>query len=153
MNPTQAISMALCLVGGLSLAACANQGGGARPSSAASASQSCADFSFPIYFETSSDALTAAAQQVVADSAARVKGCRIDKVELLGLADATGSAGANLEISRRRAAIVADALAAAGLPRPAFDVEAAGQLGAVTPGGAPEPLRRRTEVVIRARPN
>ena len=112
----------------------------------------CNDFSFPIYFETGSDQLSTAAMQVVSESAERVRGCDVTEVQLLGLADASGTARANLELSRRRAASVAAALAAAGLPQPAFDIGAAGQVGAVAPGGKPEPLRRRTEVVIRASP-
>jgi hypothetical protein len=47
---------------------------------------------------------------------------------------------------------VAAALAAAGLPRPTFSLEAFGQSGALTPDGTPEPLRRRAEVVVRASP-
>ena len=111
---------------------------------------SCADFSFPIYFETSSDQLTAAARLVTADAVARVKGCRVGEVMVLGLADADGAAQRNLALSRRRADTVAKALKAGGLPAPVFDIEAAGENGALTAAGRPEPLRRRTEVVIRA---
>lgn len=50
-------------------------------------------------------------------------------------------------ISERRARAVAEALAGAGLPAPAFDIEAAGADGAVV-GGVNDPLRRRTEVLI-----
>ncbi len=112
----------------------------------------CADFSFPIYFETGSATLPAAARQVVADALARLRGCVVTEVDVEGLADADGSARTNLALSRRRADSVARALMAGGLPRPSFDVEAAGQAGAITPDGRPEPLRRRTEVVIRASP-
>lgn len=55
-----------------------------------------------------------------------------------------------MTVSRRRAQAVADALSRAGLPSPTFDIDAVGSAGAVTPEGQPEPLRRRTEVVIRA---
>lgn len=117
---------------------------------AARVSPVCVDFSFPIYFETNSERLTAAAAQVVTDAAVRVKGCTLGKVDVVGLADADGSDRRNMVLSRQRATIVADALAKAGLPRPAFDIDAAGASGAITPEGQPEPLRRRTEVVIRA---
>jgi outer membrane protein OmpA-like peptidoglycan-associated protein len=109
----------------------------------------CAAFSFPIYFDTGSTALSPAGRQVVEDAVARVRGCRILQVEVLGLADAGGSVRTNLAVSRRRAASVAAALAA-GLPQPRFDIEAAGESGAITPEGRPEPLRRRADVVIRA---
>jgi peptidoglycan-associated lipoprotein len=150
MRPALGIYIAAGLCG-LLVAGCA-QTRRAKPQVAVEPAPICADFSFPIYFENNSDQLGAAAMQVIGDGAARVRGCDIQRVELLGLADATGSARTNLEISRRRAASVAEALVAAGLPRPAFDIGAAGQSGALTPAGAPEPLRRRTEVVIRARP-
>lgn len=114
--------------------------------------QVCADFSFPIYFETASDRLTAAAQQVLADAVARVRGCRFGRIDVVGLADADGVASRNLVLSHRRADTVARALAAGGLPRPEFDIDAVGQAGATTENGQAEPLRRRTEVVIRASP-
>ncbi len=110
----------------------------------------CADFNFPIYFEKGSDQLSAPARQEIAYAAARVKGCKLGAVEVLGLADADGAARRNMVLSRKRAVVTAEALAAYGLPAPTFDIEAIGKSGAVTPGGEPEPLRRRTEVVIRA---
>jgi outer membrane protein OmpA-like peptidoglycan-associated protein len=142
------------LIGLVLLAACASEPAprkGGAPGAAAPAPAVCADFSFPVYF-SSGAALDPQARAVLAEAAARVRGCRIEKVEVLGLADATGRAGPNMTVSRQRADAVAAALAAAGLPRPAFSVEAAGQIGATTPLGAPEPLRRRAEVVIRAAP-
>ena len=112
----------------------------------------CSDFNFPIYFEKGSDQLTAPARQEIAYTASRVKGCRIGTIDVLGLADADGRAHRNLILSRQRANVVAQALAASGLPAPKFDIEALGESGAVTPDGEPEPLRRRTEVVIHAMP-
>jgi outer membrane protein OmpA-like peptidoglycan-associated protein len=109
----------------------------------------CADFSFPIYFETGSEALTGVARQEIGYAAERVKGCKLGPVAVIGLADADGPARRNLALSRRRAAVTAAALAAAGLPAPTFDIEAFGEQGAVTPDGK-APLRRRTDVVIRA---
>ena len=129
------------------LTGCASAPLAGRPGPAA-----CGDFSFPIYFETNSDQLTAAARQVTADAVARVKGCRVSEVMVLGLADAGGTAQGNLALSRRRADTVAAALKKGGLPAPVFDIDAAGQNGALTAAGRPEPLRRRTEVVIRAAP-
>ena len=137
------------------LAACATEPprppAGAPPQTPPVA-QVCTDFSFPIYFETGSDQLTPAARRVVADAAARVRGCVFGRIDVVGLADADGLASRNLVLSRRRAASVAQALAAGGLPRPEFDIDAVGQIGAVTSAGQAEPLRRRAEVVIRASP-
>jgi outer membrane protein OmpA-like peptidoglycan-associated protein len=112
----------------------------------------CTDFNFPIYFEKGSDQLDADAQQEIRYAAARVKGCKLGATEVLGLADADGAAHRNLVLSRKRAVVVAEALATYGLPAPSFDIEAFGKSGSVTPNGEPEPLRRRTEVVIRASP-
>lgn len=127
----------------------------ARTTTAASRDQlvaapTCEDTSFPIYFETGSASLTAAAQQLLQESTAQARRCTVKEVLVLGLADADGAANRNLALSRQRADSVARALSAQGLPAPSFDIEAAGESGATTPSGRPEPLRRRAEVVIRA---
>ena len=63
-----------------------------------------------------------------------------------------GTSESNLTLSQRRAQTVAAALAEAGWPTPVFEVEAAGAAGATTATGAQEPLRRRTEIIVDARP-
>ena len=108
----------------------------------------CTDFSFPIYFETGSDDLTQAARAVLMDASGRAKGCAVSRVEVLGLADADGPAHRNFVLSHRRAVVVAKALVGSGLPGPDFDIEAIGETGAIAPDGKPDPMRRRTEVVI-----
>jgi outer membrane protein OmpA-like peptidoglycan-associated protein len=133
-----------------SLAGCATPGQQAQQ--AAARRVVCSDTDFPIYFDKGSDQLTSAATQTLAYTAGQLKGCRISEVEVLGLTDADARPGDALELSRRRAAVVARALAAAGLPAPVFDVAALGKLGSRVRGGAPTPLRRRTEVVIHAAP-
>ena len=96
--------------------------------------------------------LTDAARQAIGMTATQLQGCRIKHVKVTGLADArSGTAAANQSLSERRARSVAEALAAAGLPAPAFEVAAAGAEGAVV-NGVNDPLRRRTEVVIEAQP-
>ena len=107
---------------------------------------------FPIYFAERSDQLTPTAQQVVASSVAQVRGCRIGYVNVLGLTDAAGGSAQNLELSKRRADVVAKALAADGLPPSKFEVDGIGENGAVSDSGHPVPLRRKTEVVIHALP-
>ncbi len=147
---TNTLAMAgACLV----LAACESRPlRPATPVVAAKPTPVCGDFSFPIYFEKGSDQLTAPARAVVDASVQQVRGCRVSRIEVLGLADADGPKLRNLELSRRRAAHVAHALAGDGLPAPVFDIEAIGEAGAKAPDGRPEPLRRRTEVVIHAGP-
>jgi outer membrane protein OmpA-like peptidoglycan-associated protein len=108
----------------------------------------CTDFSFPIYFASGSEQLPPAALQVIDQHAAQVRACQVASVNVTGLADAEGSAERNMELSRRRATVVAQALAARGYPAPTFEVAAAGSAGAATAAGA-TPLRRRTEVSVK----
>lgn len=136
----------------LGLAGCESAPPRPAPATPVRPALACADASFPIYFDKGSDQLTAAARMVVDANVQQVRGCRVTKIEVLGLADADGPRLRNLELSRRRAANVAKALAGDGLPTPVFDIEAIGEAGAKAPDGKPEPLRRRTEVVIHAGP-
>ena len=113
------------------------------------AAPSCQDFSFPIYFETGADRLTTAALQVIDDSSAKVKACQVAQVSVTGLADAEGAAAENMELSRRRATVVGQALSARGYPTPTFDLAAGGEAGATGPRGAAAPMRRVTQVNVR----
>src|SRR5579875_609010 len=92
-----------CVSAGLLLSACADMG--PRASRVATA-RACADVTFPVYFEKGSDQLTAPARQELAYAASQVKGCKLGEVEVLGLADADGPEARNLELSKRRAAVV-----------------------------------------------
>jgi outer membrane protein OmpA-like peptidoglycan-associated protein len=69
-------------------------------------------------------------------------------VDIFGLAEADGPAAVDMALSKRRAANVAQALAAAGLPEPLFDVEGLGVSTARTAQGRPAMLQRKTLVVI-----
>ncbi len=148
-----ATNVLIASAAGLVLAACETRAVRPPPPAAAvKPAPSCSDFSFPIYFEKGSDHLTVSARAVLDAGVQQVRGCRVVKIEVLGLADADGPALRNLELSRRRANHVAHALEGAGLPTPVFDIEAIGEAGAKAADGKPEPLRRRTEVVIHATP-
>ena len=129
------------------LSACA---GGNRPLPPApiAAAPACADVSFPVYFSQDSDQLTDPARQALGLAATAVHGCRIGFVSVIGLTDDVGGSSDNLALSKRRAATVASALQAAGLPAPKFEVRGLGETGAVTRRGRAVPLRRRTDVVI-----
>ena len=112
----------------------------------------CAAKRFEVYFDQDQARLTSAAREAISLTATQLQGCDVTKIQVLGLADArSGTAAANQSLSERRARSVAEALAAAGLPAPAFEVAAAGAEGAVV-NGVNDPLRRRTEVVIEAQP-
>lgn len=112
----------------------------------------CTEKRFEVYFTEGEARLTEPARQAIGMTAAQLQGCDIRKVQVLGLASATGDAAENMSLSQRRAVAVAEALTAAGWPAPAFDVNAAGDTGAVAQGGVNEPMRRRTEVLIDAAP-
>lgn len=112
----------------------------------------CAPQKFDVYFREGEARLTDPALHAIGLTATQLQGCDIRKVEVIGLADATGRPEANLDLSERRALAVTEALAAAGWPTPVFSLVAAGQSGSVAAGGAVEPMRRRTEVLVDAAP-
>lgn len=109
----------------------------------------CQDIGVEIYFEPASATLGPDAQALIDQAATQAKGCRVTTVEVLGLADAPGASGANLDLSKERADAVRAALAAARLPAAQFHVRAAGDAGALTPDGLPRPMRRRVDVTLR----
>lgn len=135
---------------GVLLAGC--EGFGRTPGPLVQALPSCGTRTFDIYFADGQAGLAPSARQAMDLTAASLRSCMIRSVKVTGLADASGGAAANLSLSQARAQVVAQALKAHGWPEPAFDLEAAGDQGAVGPGGVAEPLRRRTEVVVEAVP-
>lgn len=108
----------------------------------------CVDQTVQIYFEPQSAELTHEGRLVIDQAASQARGCRVTGVDVLGLADAAGAPDANLELSKRRADAVAQALAANGLPAADFQIGAAGQVGAITADGRAAPLRRRADVTL-----
>jgi outer membrane protein OmpA-like peptidoglycan-associated protein len=112
----------------------------------------CEDQSAEIYFDPDSAELTNESRAVIRAAANAARGCIVDRVEVLGLADAVGAPEVNLELSKRRAQSVTAALALSGLPAAEFRVAAAGAKDAIAPTGETKPLRRRADVVLRLRP-
>ena len=143
------------VVGGLTvaiLAGCSTPGAYKKRSDLVSNPAACAAKRFEVYFDQDQARLTVAAREAISLTATQLQGCDVTKVQVLGLADArTGTAASNQSLSERRARSVAEALAGVGLPAPAFEVAAAGAEGAVV-NGVNDPLRRRTEVMIEAKP-
>ncbi|WP_242564508.1 OmpA family protein [Phenylobacterium aquaticum] len=115
----------------------------------ASRPPACSDMTVQIYFEPDSAEVTDEGRAVISAAAAQAKTCKVDRVNVLGLADAAGAPQANLELSQRRAAAVTRTLTAQGLPTAQFEEAAAGQAGAVTASGDIRPLRRRVDVVLK----
>jgi outer membrane protein OmpA-like peptidoglycan-associated protein len=145
--------VALAVVIGAALAGCSTASNVFRHRSDLVAEPDpCAPQRFEVYFADGQARLTDAARHAIGLTATQLQGCDIRRVQVLGLADASGGDAANYTLSERRALAVRDALTAAGWPAPVFDLAAAGEQGAVTDGGAREPMRRRTEVVVEAAP-
>lgn len=145
----------IAVVGGLTvalLAGCTPPGAYKTRADLVTNPAACGPKRFEVYFDQDQARLTAAAREAVRLTATQLQGCDVTRVQVLGLADArSGTAAANQSLSERRARSVAEALAGVGLPAPAFEVAAAGADGAVV-NGVNDPLRRRTEVLIEARP-
>jgi len=147
MNTIQRMGVAgLALGAVLGLAGCETLAGGRAR--LVTLPPRCEDQKVQIYFEPDSDTVTAEGRAVIGQAAAGARGCKVARVQVLGLADAAGAPQANLELSRRRAQSVTAALAEAGLPAAEFDVTAAGQAGATTAAGLTQPVRRRADVVV-----
>ena len=143
------------LLAATALGACTTVNQGVRRitgRSAAVIAPVCQDFTFPLYFRTGSEQLTPEGLQVIDNYSSRVRACPVAELRVNGLADAEGGAAANLELSQRRAASVAQILTTRGYPTPSFDVGAQGAAGATTAAGRAEPLRRRAEVSVRFAP-
>jgi peptidoglycan-associated lipoprotein len=109
---------------------------------------SCQPINVSLYFELYSTDVTREAADVLRGAEAAAKGCRIDKVRVVGLADAVGTSADNLALSKARATAVTRALQRAGLPAAEFDVAAVGDAGALNREGEARPLRRRVDVMI-----
>jgi outer membrane protein OmpA-like peptidoglycan-associated protein len=112
--------------------------------------QVCPAQDFKVYFEWDRSNLNAAANDTINAAAARAKACNVSSVHVTGYTDTSGSAKYNIGLSNRRAAVVADALVAAGIPASAITQEGLGEtnLDKPTADGVKEPLNRRTAVTI-----
>jgi outer membrane protein OmpA-like peptidoglycan-associated protein len=112
--------------------------------------QVCPTNDFKVYFEWDRSNLNAEGEQTIADAAARAKACNVATVRVVGHTDTSGSKAYNIGLSNRRAAVVRDALVAAGISAASITTEGLGetQLDKATRDGVREPLNRRTAVTI-----
>ena len=134
-------------VGAQLLTGCVSPAGSAR-SRIVKTPSACDDVTVQIYFDADSAEMTDEGRAILAQAATAAKTCRIDKVKVLGLADAAGGPAAGMELSKQRVAAVTRALIANGLPAGEFDLSAAGQQGSTVAGGEARPLRRRADVTL-----
>lgn len=108
----------------------------------------CADLTASIYFDHDSAALTREAREVLRGAAAQAESCRFSTVNVFGLSDPVGAPAANAALSERRAEAVTQELARLGFNEVTFKLMAAGEIGAIMPGGEVQPLRRRADVIF-----
>lgn len=143
---TMTKTLAAMSVIGLTLAGCASAPWPGSRAAIEAAPMSCADFQVSIYFERDNDAVTREARSVLTSAKAMSKGCVVEKARVVGLADAVGASDINLELSKRRAQSVTQALAKAGFAQVEIDQMAVGDAGATSQAGAAAPLRRRADI-------
>lgn len=112
----------------------------------------CVDFTQTIYFEAFDATVTRPADKLLSLAAARTRGCAVTGVAILGLADSTGDAAANLALSQKRANAVKAALHAHGFDKVDIQTAAAGDAGAQTAAGQNKPVRRRADITFHLAP-
>ncbi len=111
----------------------------------------CYERSFNIYFEGSEAALTPEARDAIDLVGTTMRGCRIEHVRVVGMADAVEESSISEEISQARAVAIADYLQDRYHWREdAFELRARGDRGALDDQGYARPLRSRARVVVRA---
>ena len=105
---------------------------------------------FVVYFEWDSTALSADANNVIAQAAQYAASGRPTSIVVVGHADTSGSAQYNEGLAMRRSRTVADALVARGVNSGVLRVDARGEreLARPTADGVREPLNRRSTIDI-----
>ncbi len=105
---------------------------------------------FLIFFVTDQATLTPDGARVVAEAAEAYQETGAARIVVTGHSDTTGSAAHNLELSQRRAELVANELIRRGVP--ATDIATVGRgeedLLVPTADGVSEPRNRRVEIVV-----
>lgn len=137
----------------LALAACSTSNGDTATAAPAFNPAACTPRDFVIYFEEGASELTEEARRIIDLQAREIRGCHIDGVRIIGLADQDeGNAESARALSVRRVEVLMEYLAQrAGWPRSRFELLATGARGAVTPEGLDVPVRNRARIIAAAR--
>jgi OmpA-OmpF porin, OOP family len=98
---------------------------------------------YTVFFDTGSTLLSVPARNAITDAVHAARVLDAERIEVVGFADATGSARANEALADDRALAVVDALLQAGVPAEIIDTSAA----AVATGGG-DALDRRVDITI-----
>lgn len=99
---------------------------------------------YVVFFNTLSSDLDSEAQSVVQAAGTAAKNFPTRRVTVAGYTDRIGVPGADVQLAQRRAQVVADGLAAAGVDRSRVSLQPRGQ----DREGDPGVERRRVEVTI-----
>ena len=104
---------------------------------------------FLVFFDWDKDRVTPEGMQIVQQAAAAFRAGGPVTIQVTGYTDRSGSPGYNQRLSERRANNVANALAAAGVPRQAMAISGRGENDNRVPtaDGVREPQNRRVEIV------
>lgn len=123
----------------------------ARALAAAEAAEPQPFTSYTLYFETGSNAFTAASAPVFAEALQDALTRDAARVTVFGHADRVGSDAVNVRVSGLRAAAIADLLRAEGVPDAAIASDSFGDRRPLVPtaDGVAEPLNRRVEIIVR----
>jgi hypothetical protein len=111
----------------------------------------CADFTATIYFERRSAHLNREADALLDEAVRRAHDCTLSGITIIGLADAPGTAAANLELSKARTNAVTRAMLRRRFMGFEFRSSPDGGAG-VTRTSQASPLRRRVDVVFHLAP-
>ena len=137
----------------LALAACSTSDGGDGAAASAFNPAACTQRDFVIYFEEGASELTEEARRIIDLQAREIRGCHIDGVRIIGLADQDeGNAESARALSVRRVEVLMEYLAQrSGWPRSRFELLATGARGATTAEGLDVPVRNRARIIADAR--
>lgn len=137
----------------LALGACSTASNGDDTPAPAFNPAACVEKDFVIYFDEGSSDLTDEARRIIDLQARDIRGCAIDGVRIIGLADQDeGNAESTRALSVRRVEVLMEYLATrAGWPRSRFELLATGARGAVTAEGLDVPVRNRARIIAAAR--
>jgi outer membrane protein OmpA-like peptidoglycan-associated protein len=113
----------------------------------------CNEHAFNVYFDDAQTDLTPEARDAIALQSRMMRGCQIQHVRIVGLADAPGDPNENLAISQQRAETVARFLSHhTSWPQSSFELVARGDANATNDDGQARPMHRRARVVVTAAP-
>ncbi|MBL8536253.1 MAG: OmpA family protein [Hyphomonadaceae bacterium] len=111
----------------------------------------CYTREFSVYFESQSTEITPAARDVMEAMSETLRGCTIQRVVIVGEADARGSEVTSEDLSERRAEALGDFISQRlAWPRSRTELLARGEHGATTPEGLNVPVRNRAQITVEA---